>query len=219
MTADPTRTDAQAAPADAAAPAEAPVARRDTRRRVRSETVADLVLTVLLMALFAWGYLEANEWSDRAALFPHLVCGSMFVLSGLQLAVVLLRLRRELKGADTEGSDAPAHDASGHLPAGLVAEPHGNEDDVNEDDVEYVFQTAGARRWSAALGWIAAFFVLLYVAGLYITAPLFSLLYLRFAGRRTWLLSVIYAAVVGLVLYLAFEVALSIPTPPGLFLD
>jgi Tripartite tricarboxylate transporter TctB family len=218
---------ASAAEASAVPRGTAPAPAADVRpagRRLSGDTVADLVITGLLMALFGWAFVEANQWSSRAALFPHLVAGTMFVLSGLYLVQVLLRVVRQAKGAGTAAAGpadpvATGHDASGHLPAGHVAEPHGNEDDVNEDDVEYVFQTAGARRWAAALGWIAGFFVLLFVAGLYVTAPLFSLLYLRFAGRRTWLLSVIYAAVAGLVLYLAFEVSLGIPTPPGLFLD
>ncbi len=210
-TGDPTSTGPLGATSvDAPAP-ESGAGDHPARRGFSPETVADLVITGLLLVLFGWAFLEAIEWSDRAALFPHLVCGGMFVLSGLHLVQVLLRGRRELAAA--RASDA------GQLPAGPVAEPRGAEDDVNEDDVEYVFQTAGARRWAGALGWILGFFVLLYVAGLFITAPVFSLLYLRLVGRRTWLLSVTYAVVVCLVLYLAFEVALGIPTPPGLFLD
>jgi xanthine/uracil permease len=219
---DPIRTDptevAGTRPADDVRPVEAPADRRG--RRISSEAVADLVITLLLLALSAWAFLEANQWSDRAGLFPHLVSGAMFVLSGLNLFQVFLRMRREAAAGPAPAPGSPdEHDASGHLPPGRVAEPHGAEDDVNEDDVEYVFQTAGARRWASALAWIAGFFVLLYVAGLYITAPVFSMLYLRFAGRRTWRLSVVYAVVAGAVLYLAFEVALAIPTPQGLFLD
>jgi hypothetical protein len=196
-----------------------PVATQErAARRFAPEVVADLVITAVLLLLFGWAFLEANQWSDRAALFPHLVCGVMFVLSALHLVQVLVRTRRT-PAAAAAPADADEHDSTGHLLPGHVAEPHGNEDDVNDDDVEYVFQTAGARRWASALAWVAGFFVLLYVAGLFITAPVFSLLYLRFAGGRTWRLSVIYAVVAGLVLYLAFEVALSIPTPPGLFLD
>jgi hypothetical protein len=219
---DPIRTEDTAASraADAIRPVEvtAPPDRR--ARRATPEVVADLIITVTFLALSAWAFLEANQWSERAALFPHLVSGVMFVLAALHLVQVLFRMRGAAAGGRAPVASAPdEHDASGHLPPGHVAEPHGSEDDVNEDDVEYVFQTAGARRWAAALAWIAGFFALLYVAGLFITAPVFSLLYLRFAGRRTWLLSGIYAVVAGLVLYLAFEVALSIPTPPGLFLD
>jgi hypothetical protein len=91
--------------------------------------------------------------------------------------------------------------------------------DADPDDVEYVFRTAGPRRWASALGWVAGFFVLLFVTGLYVTAPIFSLLYLRFAGKRTWMFSAVYAVVIAVVLYVAFELALGVPTPSGLLVD
>ena len=171
------------------------------RRRPSSETMSDLVLTVLLLALFGWGYLEAGQWSFQAALFPHLVTGASFLVSALHLVQVLVRLTRELRTGV------------------VVPDPGVAGEDPERDDVEYLFQTAGARRWAAALGWIVAFFVLLYVAGLFITAPVFSFLYLRFVGRRSWLFSALYAVVLGAVLYAAFDLALGVPTPPGLFLD
>jgi hypothetical protein len=180
--------------------------------RGRSELVADVILTALLLALFGWAFLEAGEWSFRAYLFPRIVSGAAFVFCGLHLVQAALRLRR---GA----VDAPAR-VHVSAPAAADAAAGGeHENEVNEDDVEYVFSTAGGRAWAAALGWVAGFFVLLYVAGLFLTAPLFSLLYLRFAGRQSWRMSVGYAVVIGVVLYVAFEVLLGIATPPGLFLD
>jgi Tripartite tricarboxylate transporter TctB family len=161
------------------------------RRRPTPEAVADLVLTVLLLALFGWGFLESAQWPIQAALFPRIVTASGVVLCVLHLAQALLRLRKEAVNCDAD----------------------------HPDDVEYVFRTAGAQRWASALGWVTAFFVLLYVAGLYVTAPVFSLLYLRYAGRRTWIFCAIYAIVIGVVLYVAFELALGVPTPPGLFVD
>jgi small-conductance mechanosensitive channel len=180
----------------AQAPAETPVA----RRRPAPEAVADVVITVLLLALFVWAFLAAGDWSFRAALFPRLVTGAGIVLAALHLvqALLRLRLRRPAPVPDTDGTD-PA--------------------DPDPDDVEYVFRTAGPRRWASALGWVAGFFVLLYIAGLYVTAPVFSLLYLRFAGKRTWIFSAIYAIVIAVVLYVAFELALGVPTPSGLLLD
>ena len=169
-----------------------------------ADTVANLVLTVLLLALFAWAYLETSELPFKAALFPRLVTGAGSVLAALLLLQSLLGLR-----------NARSAPAAPPAPGGDGAEV----EDLNDDDVEYVFQTAGTRRWTEAIGWSAGFFVLLYVAGLFITAPLFSFLYLRFAGRRTWLLSTLYAVVVGALLYVAFELLLAVPTPPGLFLD
>jgi hypothetical protein len=63
---------------------------------------------------------------------------------------------------------------------------------------------------------VAAFFVLLHLAGLYVTAPVFSVLYLRYVGKRTWIFSASYAIVIAVVLYVAFELALGVPTPSGL---
>jgi hypothetical protein len=164
---------------------------RPAWRRPTPEAMADLVLTVLLLGLFGWAFLQAAQWSFQAALFPRIVTASGVVLSVLHLAQALLRLRQEAAPCDTDHSD----------------------------DVEHVFRTAGVRRWVSALGWVTAFFVLLYVAGLYVTAPVFSLLYLRFAGKRTWIFCAIYAIVIAVALYVAFELALGVPTPQGLFGD
>jgi hypothetical protein len=172
------------------APAEAPLT---NGRRPSPDAVADVVVTVLLLVLFAWAFLEAGEWSFRAALFPRLVTATGVVLALLHLVQGLLRLRRP----------APAPDSG----------------DADPDDVEYIFRTAGPRRWASALGWVAAFFVLLFLAGLYVTAPVFSVLYLRFAGRRRWIFSAIYAIVIAVVLYVAFELALGVPTPAGLLVN
>ncbi|SEK92896.1 Tripartite tricarboxylate transporter TctB family protein [Blastococcus sp. DSM 46786] len=180
-----------------------PTAAASTDRAARrpADTVADLVLTVLLLALFAWAYLETSGLPPTAALFPRMVTGAGFVLTALLLLQSLVGLRKERSPAPAAGGD------------GAEVE------ELDDDDAEYVFQTAGARRWAEAIGWCVGFFVLLYVAGLFVTAPVFSFLYLRFAGRRTWLLSTVYALVVGAVLYVAFELLLAVPTPPGLFLD
>ncbi len=174
----------------ARAPAEAAAA---SGRRLSSEAVADVVVTVLLLALFAWAFLAAGEWSFRAALFPRLVTAAGVVLAALHLVQALLQLWRPVPPLDAGEADP--------------------------DGVEYVFRTAGTRGWTSALGWVAGFFVLLYLTGLYVTAPVFSVLYLRFAGKRTWIFSAIYAIVVAVVLYVAFELALGVPTPSGLFVD
>ncbi|NEK85942.1 tripartite tricarboxylate transporter TctB family protein [Blastococcus saxobsidens] len=194
-------------------------------RRPSTGAVADVVLGLFMVAVFGWAFLEAADWSFKAALFPRIVTGLGFTVALLQVVQSLLRLARGRRAAaDPTPATSPAGPIGpvpGAAPAEAVPQAAGttSEDDVNEDDVEYVFQTAGARRWTEAVAWVTAFFVLLYVAGLFVTAPLFSFLYLRFAGRRTWVFCAIYAVVVGVVLYAAFELALGIPVPPGLFLD
>ncbi|GAA4728898.1 hypothetical protein GCM10023328_04250 [Modestobacter marinus] len=173
--------------------------------------IADVVITVVLLAVFGWAFLDAADWSFRAALFPRIVTGAGVVFCVVKLVQDLLVLRRGR--ASAAGPPVPAHES---VPAGGT---HEDEEAIEADDVEYVFATAGARSWSLALAWVVTFFLLLYVAGLFVTAPVFSLLYLRSAGQRSWKVSIGYAVVVGVLLYLSFEVALGIATPPGLFLD
>lgn len=176
------------------------------RRRPSPEATIDVILTVLLLVLFAGAYLEATAWSFRASLFPRIVTGAALLLTALHLVQALFQLRRSVTGtAKAAPTDVPPNVSV--------------ESDDDEGDVEHIFQTAGARRWGFALAWLAAFFILLYLGGLFVTAPLFSFFYLRFAGRRTWVFSVIYAVVIGAVLYAGFELALGVPTPTGLFLD
>ncbi|WP_159961543.1 tripartite tricarboxylate transporter TctB family protein [Blastococcus haudaquaticus] len=190
-------------------------------RRSSTGAVADVVLGLLLLALFGWAFLEAADWSFKAAIFPRIVTGLGFSVAFLQVVQSLLRLAGGRRAA---GARTPVTSPAGPIepvPAESVPQAAGTtaEDDANEDDVEYVFQTAGARRWTEAIAWVTGFFVLLYVAGLFVTAPLFSVLYLRFAGKRSWTFCAIYAVTIGAVLYAAFELALGIPVPPGLFLD
>jgi hypothetical protein len=185
-----TTPETRPATATASGPAAAQPA---TRRQL---PVVDIVLSLGLAALFANAFWIATEWSVRAGLFPRMVTGLGLILSLLHVALLLLRARTPVP----------------------VVEERVDADDEAEGDVEYVFAHASGRAWAGSLAWIAAFFVGLYVVGLFVIAPLFALTYLRFSVRRSWVFSVAYAAVTFAVLYLAFEVALQLPVPPGLFL-
>jgi hypothetical protein len=165
-------------------------------RTERRLPVVDIVISLGLAALFANAFWTATEWSVKAGLFPLMVTGLGVVLALLHVAVLLLQSRTPVP----------------------VVEERVDADDEAEGDVEYVFAHAGGRAWAGSLAWIAAFFVGLYVVGLFVIAPLFALAYLRCSVRRSWVFSVAYAAVTFAVLYLAFEVALQLPVPPGLFL-
>jgi hypothetical protein len=157
--------------------------------------VADLVITLALIALFGWALSSSMEWSVRAALFPRMVTTFGLALALLHLVLLLVR-RRSGTSADT-----------GH---GLVPIS-----DPEDDPLDYAFSTAGRRAWTVSLAWIAAFFVGLYVLGVFVTAPLFALAYLRVTVGSSWRLSVTYAAVVGVLLYVVFELLLTVPTPDG----
>lgn len=168
--------------------------------RTRSWPAADLVLTGGLLVLFAWAFLAASDWSFKAALFPRIVSAFGLTLSLLQLVTILRRGRG--RSADASGSSAapPAPDAV---------------DEAAEASPDYAFATAGARAWSRSLAWVTGFFVSLYFLGIFVTAPLFAISYLRVSAGSSWRLSIVYGVVAGSVLYLALNSVLSIPAPTG----
>jgi hypothetical protein len=205
----------------------------------------DWVIAAALLALFVVAFVLAQDWPFRAALFPMIISTAgalMAVIKLIGLAVATLRARRTPQGAaivpSERAADLPALPADSSPEAVNIrtaavaaeekrgsgeASPDGTPadlqivDDDQEDDesLEYVFATAGARAWGAALGWITAFFVSFFVLGAFITVPLFALVYLRVAGRNPWWAAAVYAAVTGAVIFVVFRYVVFLPLPTG----
>lgn len=179
------------APDETAQAAPASTARQKPERRL---PVVDIVISLGLVVLFGNALQIAFEYSERAGLFPRMVTSLGMALAVLHVVMLLARARRAVP----------------------VVEERVDADDEAEVDVEYVFAHAGGRAWAGSLAWVAAFFVGLYVFGLFVVAPLFAFGYLKFSARRSWVFSLVYAITVFAVLYLAFEAALQLQVPPGL---
>lgn len=207
----------------------------------------DWVIALALLALFVTSFVLAQDWPFRAALFPMIIAvagGLVSVIKLVGLAVATVRSRRTPGGAaivpSERAADLPAMpmdsspEAVNIRTAAVAAEGKRERgetaadgkpadlqivDDDQEDDesLEYVFATAGARAWSASLGWITAFFVSFFVLGAFITVPLFALFYLRFAGKSSWWGAAAYAVVTGAVIYLVFNEVVFIPLPQSVF--
>ncbi len=170
---------------------------------------ADLVLGLAALLLFAAAFRETLDWGDRTALFPRLVTASG---AGLALAFLLAwAVSRARSGRQPEHAPAAADPDHPHVHDLL------DEDDVHDHDVEYVYATAGRAAWTQALGWVAAFIVLLWLTGLFVTAGVFALTYLRWGAGRSWRFAAVYAVVMSGVLYVALALVLVVPVPEGLF--
>jgi hypothetical protein len=180
----------------------------DVRIRPALRISADLVITVVLVVLFAAALLTTTGWPFRTALFPMIVSGAALLLSLGYLGTLLLRRSEPRSTGEADPPDET--DESDEDAITIEAEEA-------EEDADYVFATAGRSAWAATLAWFVAFFAALYVLGLLIAAPLFSFCYLRFSARRSWLSSLVYALVVLVAVYLAFESLLTIPIPPALW--
>jgi hypothetical protein len=163
-----------------------------TREQSRARLpVADLLLTAGLAGLFAAAFLVARDWSFNAGFFPRLITTFGLALAVLHLLVLLVRRR------------APE------------THPHTGDEEGESVDVEYVFEHASRSEWAQSLAWLSGFFLSLYLIGLFVTAPLFAVAYLRTSAGSSWKVSVTYALVVGLTLYAAFEWLLGLPVPSG----
>ena len=156
----------------------------------RPNCVAGLILTVT----FAGAFLLALEWDRKAAVFPLLVTGL-----GTLLAAALT-IKAILSESDLVPADTPRPD-----------------DHQSSDDLEYAFASASIKAWTVVLSYFGLFFVCLAVLGLYVTAIAFTIVYLRWEGKRSWRFSVGYAGVLLGVLYGVFAMALAQPVPAGIF--
>lgn len=165
-----------------------------TEQSTRRLPWADIVITVGLLATFAVALVTARGWSFKTGLFPQMVTVLGLFLAALHLLILFLR--------------RPAEDH----------QPHGEDGEIEAVDVEYVFEHATRAQWARTLGWALGFFVALYLVGIFIAAPVFTVAYLRYSARASWVLSVVYAIVVGVMLYLAFVVFLQLPVPEGVLL-
>lgn len=166
-------------------------------------TVADVVLGSLFLLVFLAAYLQSGDWSFRTALFPRVVTVTGCMISGIyliSLAVRFVRTRSSLP-------NAPAGIVTGRGPV--------DEDEENDHEVEYVYATAGAAAWAAALGWVALYIVILYLGGLFVASAVFTTVYLRWGAGRSMVFAVIYGMVMTVILYLALRVLLVVPVPVG----
>jgi hypothetical protein len=155
----------------------------------------DVVIAVVLVVTFTAAFITAWQWEAIAAYFPLTATGLGIVLCSIFLARCIVLLRKRNSSVPLRTDDA-SYDQAGSEHA--------------------FFASVGLSDWLISLAFFAAFFVALYVLGLYPTAIVFTVVYLRFQAKSSWLFSIVYAAVLTGALYALFEMALKLPVPAGL---
>ncbi|MFD7443653.1 tripartite tricarboxylate transporter TctB family protein [Streptomyces sp. NPDC059909] len=192
----------------AAAPAAATPARRS------DGSSADVIIALALFVVFAAAFVTALQWQAVAGLFPLIATGVGVALSAAFSVSTLVRRGRERR-AEPEPAPGPrqATEATGD------ADDSEDADDTTADQSEadhMFFASLNREDWAVSLGYLAAFFVGLYVCGLYVAAAVFTVLYLRFQAKSSWLFSGVYAAVLVAAVYGLFGLVLKLPLPEGL---
>jgi Tripartite tricarboxylate transporter TctB family len=167
----------------------------------------DAVIGTALAATFVAAFVNARQWEPIAAHFPLAVAGTGIALCVVFLGRCLVTLRRS--GERSESSSRTL-DATADARSADDATPSQSESD------RAFFASVSVRDWVVSLAYFLAFFIVLYVAGLYPASIIFSVIYLRFQARSSWPLTVIYTAGMTGALYVLFEVSLKLPVPQGL---
>lgn len=165
-----------------------------TRTPARQAIGPDVAIAATALVLFAVAFVVTFSWPEAAARFPRMASGVGVLFALSVLATVLWSRRATPAHPARDGGDEPGDDL---------------------DDGEYVFATAGRGAWLRALGWVVGYLLLLVAYGLFTASGVFALLYLRFCGRRSWLFSAVYAAVLVLVLLASFRWFVHVPVPQG----
>ena len=159
----------------------------------RRVSTADLIITLAFMALAVAVLLQAREWPFRGALFPMAAGWVMLAAASLHVLLMFTSGRRGDE-AETQPDDA------------VMPEP------------EDVFAAASRSEWAASLGWMSAFFLLLWVLGASVAIPAFATAYLLVASRESPVVAIGYAFVCWLFVYGLFDRVLHIPLPRGVLL-
>lgn len=156
---------------------------------------ADFVITLVLLAIFALGFVLALEWKPLAAYFPLGVTIAGTIASAVFLIRVLIPARRENRVEANAAKDA-----------------------LSSTDQEYeFFKSLTLTEWFSTICWLGGFFVFLAVFGIFPALVVFTVGYLRFQAEKSWLFAGLYAAVFAGLVYVIFTLTLSIPLPEGIF--
>ena len=107
----------------------------------------------------------------------------------------------------------------GRVPRPIRRSPgEGGSGPAEVDDVPDVFATASRAEWISAVGWMATFFVMLWLLGALVTVPLFALVYLLAVSRQTPVVAGSYALVSWMFIYGLFDRVLHVPLPAGVLM-
>lgn len=156
--------------------------------------VSDLIITIVLLVVFGGAFLMALGYKELAGYFP-LGVSALGIVGALTFLVRVLFFPRK--------PEAP----KGALP----------EESQSFSDAEYeFFRSLTARDWLQSSAWLAGFYVLLGVAGIYVATAVFTIAYLKFDVKKSWLFSAIYAVVLTGLVWVLFTMVLVLPLPGGL---
>ncbi len=151
---------------------------------------AGTIFIAALIVILAAALWQSRNFGYRAGLFPWVIGIPTLVLCFSQLA-------RDLRGKVRKKVEA-----------------HGGEQADAELAPELIRQ-----RTIAVISWTVGFFVAIWLLGFSIAVPLMILLYLKIAGKESWLMTAQVTFFSWLFYWGLFEKLLNVPFPEGLLIS
>lgn len=178
-----------------------------------SRAKSDFVIAVVLLLIFMGALVWSLTYPPAVAmLLPRIAIG-LGVAATLWVSIGKgIRLFRANGAAESNEQRSLAEIV---VATDIVGE-EAQGDQVADNDAEYIFANAPRRLWLISLGFIAGFFVVMWLFGLFIAAAAFSLAYLVFVGRKRWVYAIIYTALLTGALWALMRLVTYIPSPAGI---
>lgn len=183
-----------------------------------SRKQADLVFTLVLLAVVSWMVWEAGKWDLRARLFPVAVGVPAIGLALLQLGFLLKPSLSRMRAAAPDRAAPDAGQGSTGVVMAEAIERAFGPGSASEVEAAVPPEVARARTLHM-VGWVLAITVGIVVLGFELGAALLTFLFLRFASHERLRTSVLIALATYLSFYVLFDRALFIPFPPGALAD
>ncbi|HEV7665496.1 MAG TPA: tripartite tricarboxylate transporter TctB family protein [Chloroflexota bacterium] len=184
-----------------------------------SRKQADLIFSLVLLAIVGWMTWEAQKWDRRAGLFPAAIGIPATILCLLQLGFAtraLLLAPAAPSVVEPQAVGAAAGGADGVV-AQAVEQAFGAGSEFEAE--EAIPQDVSRRRTRQMVMWILIITAGIVVFGFELGSAIISFAFLRLAAHEKVRLSLIISLLTYLFFYIVFDRALSIPFPAGLLAE
>jgi putative tricarboxylic transport membrane protein len=161
------------------------------RPRLRAEDLA----YVPVIGVAGYMLIAAQPWAFTARIGPTVVASTMLIAATLSFVFVLFS-RNQTGEADTRPKPG-----------------HGIYMDLASLNDQKLGRGAIMLRAGIFFGWFVAFLAVMAVIGLIPTVPILIVSFMRLEGRERWPLTLAYAAITTLLIYVVFERTLHIAWP------
>jgi amino acid transporter len=162
---------------------------------------SQVIFILALLAISIVFFFMAVGYSYNGKLFPLIIIGTLVPM--LILKIIGFINPKIAAHFDVRGIDLP-----GQKPSSTQSKTATEE--ISDDDIA---------KWPRELAmgfWLVSLISLIYLVGFLLTVPLFLVLFLRFQGRHSWLVSGVTSLAVLAFIYVLFGILLSTPFPEGL---